>query len=83
MGMEGTKRLLGIWSSMSSLLSVVISRRRVPRPSICKPLPMPFRTVSEEGVRSMKSDCRLEIQLEAPVSMHRGQPPGVKFISFV
>jgi hypothetical protein len=41
---------------------------------------MPFRTVLDLGLISIKSDLLFKMQLEAPVSMHIGFPPGEKFI---
>jgi hypothetical protein len=43
---------------------------------------MPLSTVLEVGCILMKSDLLLEIQLDAPVSMQMGSPPGEKFIIF-
>jgi len=39
---------------------------------------MPFRTVLDLGLISIKSDLLFKMQLEAPVSMHIGFPPTAK-----
>ena len=52
----------------------------VPVPSMLRPLPIPFSTVLQVGCNSRKSDLLLEIQLDAPVSIQIGIPPGEKFI---
>jgi hypothetical protein len=52
----------------------------VPEPSMFKPLEMPCNTVFSDGTKIMKSALSFDIQLEAPVSMHIGLPPGVKVI---
>ncbi len=69
-----------MWREISSPLSFVIFQHMVPMPSMLRPLPMPFRTVFEVGCTSMKSDLLFEMQLDAPVSIQIGIPPGKKFI---
>jgi hypothetical protein len=41
----------------------------VPAPAMWSPLPMPFRTVEDEGAKVRKSDLLLLMQQLAPVSM--------------
>jgi hypothetical protein len=67
----------------SSPKSVVMVHLIVPVPAMLSPLLMPFRTLFVVGSSERKSDLMLEIQLEAPVSMHIGQPPGEKFMILV
>jgi hypothetical protein len=80
MGAVGTYKLLCICRDTSLPKSFVIFQQRVPLLSIFNPLEMPLRKVSVDGVSSMKSVLSFEMQLEVPVSMQIGFPPGVKFI---
>ena len=52
-----------------------------PDPSIRSPFDIPFRTVSLDGDKFMKSLLSFEMQQDAPVSMQIGFPPGLKFIN--
>ena len=69
-----------MWSVTISPELLMMFQHMVPEPSMFKPLEMPCSTVFLDGTKFMKSTLSFDIQLEAPVSMHIGLPPGVKFI---